>query len=101
MLTSEVEKQNTGNKKREEKQLYGYFKRQTREIAHELIWFWLRKENLKREIESLFATAQNNAIKINRIKVKIDNMQQNNKYRLCEDRDKTINCISECRKLVQ
>ena len=43
----------------EEKQLYGYFKRQTSEKT----WIWLRKGNLKRETESLLIAAQNNALK--------------------------------------
>ena len=40
--------------------------------------------------------AQNNAIRINHIKVKIDKTQQNSKWNLCGDRDETINhMISE------
>ena len=46
--------------------------------------------------------AQDNAMRTNHIKVKIDNMQQNRKYRLCGDKDETINhIISECSKLAQ
>ena len=41
----------------EEKQLYGYFKRQTGEISHEKTWTWLRRGNVKREIESLLRAA--------------------------------------------
>ena len=37
----------------EEKQLYGHFKRQIGEVAHEKTWAWLRRGNLKRETESL------------------------------------------------
>ena len=34
--------------------------------------------------------------------MKIDNMQQNSKYRLWGERDKTVNhIISECSKLIQ
>ena len=63
---------------------------------------WLRKGNLKRETESLLTAAQNNAIRTNYIKVRIDKMQQNSKCRLCGDRDDTINhIISECSKLAQ
>ena len=36
----------------EVKQLYGYFKRQTKDITHELTWTWLRRGNLKRETET-------------------------------------------------
>ena len=61
---------------------------------------WLRKENRKRETESLLITAQNNAIRTNYIKAKIDKVPQNSKYRFCDDKDKTINHIrSECCKI--
>ena len=39
------------------------------------------------------AAAQNNAVRINHIKVRIDKRQQNSKCRLCGDRDETINHI--------
>ena len=46
--------------------------------------------------------AQNSAIKTNHFKARIDKTQQNNKCRLCSDRDETINhIISECSKLAQ
>ena len=46
--------------------------------------------------------AKNCAIGTNHIKAKIDKTQQNSKYRLCNDRDETINHnINECRKLAQ
>ena len=58
------------------------------------------KEKPKRETESFLIAEQNDTIKTNDIKVKIDNTQQNSKYRLCVDRDETINyIISECSKL--
>ena len=44
--------------------------------------------------------AQDNAIRTNHIKARIDKTQPNSKYRLCNDRDETINhIISECSKL--
>ena len=62
---------------------------------------WLRKGNLKRETEFLLI-AQNNAIRTNRIKARIDKTQQNNRCRLWGDRDETMNnIISECNKLTQ
>ena len=73
----------------EEKQLYGYFKRQTSEISHEKIWTWPRKGNLKRETEFLLKASQDNAIRINYIKTKIDKTLQNNNCRLCGDRGET------------
>ena len=44
----------------------------------------------------------NNAIRINCIKVKIDNIHHDCKCKLCEDRDETVNhTISECSKFTQ
>ena len=86
----------------EEKQLYGLFKRLINDISHDKTRTWLRKGNLKREIESLLMAVQNNAIRTNHIKARIDKTQQNSKCRLCMDRDESINHItSECSKLAQ
>ena len=83
-------------------QLYDRFKRLINNISHQKTWTWLRKGNLMRETESLLIAAQDNAIRTNHIKARIDKTQQNSKCRLCGDRDETINhIISECRKLAQ
>ena len=90
----------TRKQKWEGKQLYGHFKRLINIISHQKTWTWLRKGNHKRETESLLITAQDNAIRTNHIKTRIDKTQQNCKCRLCGDRDETINhTISECIKL--
>ena len=92
----------TRKQKWEEKQLYRRFKRLLNNISHEKIWTWLRKGNFKRETESLQIAAQNNAVRTNHIKVRIDQTQQKSKCRLCGDRDETINhIINECSKLAQ
>ena len=52
-----------------------------------------KRENSKEKNESLLIAAQNNAIRTNFIKVKIDNIFQNNKYRLCRERDVMLNPI--------
>ena len=89
-------------KQKLEKQLYGYFNRQANKILLENIWTWLRKGNCKREIVSPLISAQNNAIRTNYIKAKLDKTQLNSKCRLCNDRNETINHIkSECSKLAQ
>ena len=91
----------TRKQKWEGKQLYGRFKRLIN-ISHQKTWTWPRKGNLKRETESLLIAAQDNAIRTNHIKARIDKTQQNSKCRLCGDRDETINhIISECSKLAQ
>ena len=58
------------------KQLSGYFKRQTSETSHAKTWTRLRKRNLKRETESLLIAVQNNAIRTNYVKAKIDKTQK-------------------------
>ena len=56
----------------------------------------------KRETESFRIAEQNNAIRTNHIKARIDKRQQNSKCWLCSDRDEMINhIISECSKLPQ
>ena len=71
----------TWKQKWEEKQLYEYFKWQTSELVHGKIWIWLRKGNLERKTEALPTEAQNNAMRTNNIKAKINNTQQNSKCR--------------------
>ena len=91
----------TRKQKWEGKQLNGRFKRLINNISHQKSWTWLRKGNFKIETESLLIEAQDNAIRTNHIKARIDKTQQNSKFRLCSDRDETINhIISECSKLV-
>ena len=90
----------TGKQKWEEKQLYGHFKRLINNISYKKTRIWLRKGNFKRETESLLIAAQNNAIRTNHIKARIDKTQQNSKYWLWGDIDETINHItSKCSKL--
>ena len=92
----------TRKQKWEGKQLYERFKRLINNISHQKTWTRLRKGNFEREIESFLISAQNNAIRTNHIKARIDLTQQNSKCRLCGDRDETINhIISECSKLAQ
>ena len=82
--------------------IYGRFKRLINNISHQKTWTWLKKGNLKRETESLLKAAQDNALRTNHIKARIDKTQQNSKCRLCGDRDETINhIISEYSKLAQ
>ena len=90
----------TRKQKWEKKQLYGHFKQLISNISHKKTRTWLRKETL-REKQFLQIAAQNNAIRTNHIKVRIDKTQQNSKCRLCDDRDKTLDHMSRCSKLVQ
>ena len=61
-----------------------------------------KKGNLKRETESLLIATQNNNIRTNYLKARMNMTRQNSKDRLCGNRDETINhIISECCKLAQ
>ena len=61
-----------------------------------------KKINFKRETESLLIAAQDNTVRTNHVKARIDKTQQNSKYRLRSDRDEMINhIISEFSKLAQ
>ena len=83
-----------------EKQLYRRFKWQINVNPHEKTWTWLRIETLKEKHNPPQIAAQNNAMKTNHIKARIDKTQQNSKCKLFGDRDETINhIISECSKL--
>ena len=83
---------------RRKKQLNGRFKRLINNISHQKTWTWLKKKgNLQRETESLLIAAQDNAIRTNHIKARMDKTQQISKCRLCGDRD----VISKCSKLAQ
>ena len=58
------------------KQDYGLSKRQINNISHDKTWTWLREGNFKRETESLQISTQNNAVRTNHIKARIDKTQQ-------------------------
>ena len=61
-----------------------------------------KKRKLYRETESLLIVAQDNAVRTNHIKARIDKTQQNSICRLRGDRDEIINhIINECSKLAQ
>ena len=70
----------TKKQKWEEKQLHRHFNRQTNEISHEKIWTWLRKGNLKREIESSAKQCHEDYVK-----ARIDKIQQNSRWILSRD----------------
>ena len=84
------------------KQLYGRFKRLINNISPDKTWTRLRKGNFRKETESLLIAAQDNAVRTNHIKARIDKTQPDSKCSLCGNRDETINpIISEFCKLAQ
>ena len=49
--------------------------RQTKEVRSDQCWAWLPNGDLKRETESLIVTAQNQSMRTNLVKAKIDKSQ--------------------------
>ena len=82
------------------KNFYDHFKWQTSKISVEKTWTWLRKGNLKKEIESLMI-AQNNTI-ITMSKQEYDKIPKIVNVGFVVTETETINqIISECSKLTQ
>ena len=82
--------------------LHGQFIRQTEHLADEQQWLWVKDGTLKRETESLIMAAQEQAIRTNLIKAKIDKTQQESKCRICGQSDESVSHIlSECSKMAQ
>ena len=82
------------------KQMHSQFFRQTEEFDNN--WDWVKDGTLKRTTESLVFAAQEQAIRTNYIKSKIDKTQDQSQCRMCGSADETINhVLSECPKLAQ
>ena len=85
-----------------DKALHGQFFRKTEDLADENSWLWLRNGALKRETEALIMACQEQAIRTNVVKARIDKSQLNSKCRMCGQAEETINHIlNECSKLAQ
>ena len=84
-----------------QKQLHGQYLRQTEEVSSNE-WEWLKDGSLKRETESLIFAAQEQAIRTNYIKCKIDKTQELSTCRMCGSSGETIHHIlNDCPKLKQ
>ena len=59
----------------EEKVVHGQYLRQTKEVRSDQCWAWLQNGDLKRETESLTVAAQNQSIRTNLFKARIDKSQ--------------------------
>ena len=76
--------------------------RQAKEARSDLSWVWLQNGDLKRETESLIVAAQNQSVRKNFVKAKIDKSQKETLRRLCKKADKSIDhVVSGCSKLAQ
>ena len=78
-----------------EKKLHGHFFNQIEDVAGEEKLLWLRDGSIKRETESLIMAAQEQAIRTNATKAKIE-------CRLCGKVDETVrHIVCECPMLAQ
>ena len=76
--------------------------RQTKEVRSDQCWAWLQNGDLKRETESLIVAAQNQSIRTNLVKARIDKSQGDSLFRVCRKVDGIIDRIgSGCSKLAQ
>ena len=76
-----------------QKKLQGQFFNQIEDVTGEETWLWLREGSIKRETESLIMATQEQAIRTNTIKAKIDKTQAESKCRLCGKVDETVRQI--------
>ena len=87
---------------REEKALHDQYLRQTKEVRKDQCWASLQNGDLKRETESLIVAAQNQSIRTNLVKAKIDKSQGDSLCRLCRNVDESIDhIVSDFSKLAQ
>ena len=73
--------------------LHGQYLRQTKEVRSDQCWAWLQNGDLKRETESLIVAAQNQSIRTNLVKAKIDKSQRDSLFRVCRKVDESIDQI--------
>ena len=86
----------------EEKVLHSQHFTQSKEVRSDHCWAWLQNEDLKTETESLIVAAQNQSIRTNLVKAKINKSQRDSLCRVCRKVDESINhIVSGCSKLVE
>ena len=82
--------------------MHGQFERQTKEMRSEESWMWLQRGTLKRETESLITAAQEQALRTNYRRAKIQKDGTSPLCRMCKQADETVShIVSECSKMVQ
>ena len=85
----------------EEKVIHGQDLRQTK-VRSDQCWAWLQNGDSKRETGSLIVAAQNQSIRTNLVKAKIDKSQGDSLCRVCRKVDESIDhIVSGCSKVAQ
>ena len=64
--------------------------RQTKEVRSEGSWVWFLNRGLKRETDSLIVAAQNQSVRTNLVKARIDKSQKDMLCKLCKKADESI-----------
>ena len=75
---------------------------QTKKVRSDECWAWLQNGDLKRETESLIVAVQNQSIRTNLLKAKIDKSQRDSLCRASRKVDESIDhIVNGCSKLAQ
>ena len=94
--------QNEFKNKWHEKRMCGHFVREMpEEIDKDLSWKWLMQSDVKVQTEATICAAQEQALRTNYTKNKIDKTSENPSCRMCGERGETVQHICECKKLAQ
>ena len=84
------------------KLMNGQHVRQIEEFASLESWQWLKRGSLKRETESLLVAAQDQALRTNYRKAKVEKQPLSPLCRMCQKKEDTItHLLSECSKMAQ
>ena len=75
--------------------------RQTKEVRSDHCGAWLQNGGLKRKTENLIVAAQNQSVRTNLGKEKIDKSQGESLCRVRRKVDESIDIVSGCSKLAQ
>ena len=92
-----------GKQNWKKKDMLGQFVRDTGPVSgKEKSWGWLRNGDLKKETESMILAAQEQALRTNYVKFRIDHSCVSPECRMCVDKDETVwHVIGECSKLAE
>ena len=83
------------------KQLHGQFKRETDDLSGGS-WEWIRTGELEKETKGLIFAAQDQALRTNAVKARIENQNVSSKCRMCGNHDETVqHILCSCPKLAQ
>ena len=81
--------------------MLGQFVRDTEPVSDkEKSWGWLRNRDLKKETDGMILAGQEQALRTNYVKFRIDHSSVSPKCRMCGDKDETVwHVIGECSKV--